>query len=98
VVYGEGIDESTIRAIGTMKHLERLYIHVSRMRVKDVGLLCKLPHLKSLDLSGNRLDGDLVSMLRGFQALTTVNVTNTGLSMEQIAALRKIVATVISDE
>lgn len=83
------LNDNKLYDITGLSHAENLEVLcVSYNNLQDISPLVKLPQLSFLDISSNPKFTDINSLLQ-MKQLTTLNISNTGLSRKQYELLRR---------
>ncbi|WP_373513398.1 c-type cytochrome domain-containing protein [Persicitalea sp.] len=84
------VEDEELAIVATFENLRKLNLNFTDISAQGLHALAAMPHLKTLTLSGTKLDfNDLQTQLGSFKALESVSVWDAGLSGKQIAQLKK---------
>lgn len=81
------IDETSIDFIGGLPHLEDLHLNFTDVSTADLKGLSTCNNLKTLSLTGTKIDSEISTLIRQLPLLEKVFLWNTELSNEKIEAL-----------
>ncbi|MEX2592547.1 MAG: c-type cytochrome domain-containing protein [Anditalea sp.] len=83
------ISDAELKNIGQFENLRKLNLNFTAITGKGLVELASLKHLKSLSLSGTKVDYQhLQQQLKEFKSLTTLVVWNTGLNESEVQQLQ----------
>ncbi len=84
------VKDDDLGVVASFENLRRLNLNFTDISAKGLHSLAALPHLKTLTLSGTKLDfRALQTQLTIFKALESVSVWDTGLTGREVAQLKK---------
>lgn len=84
------VKDEDLAFVASFENLRKLNLNFTDISAQGLHTLAALPHLKTLTLSGTKLDfKDLQNQLGTFKTLESVSVWDAGLKNEQIAQLKK---------
>ncbi len=84
------VKDGDLAIVASFENLRKLNLNFTDISARGLHDLAALPHLKTLTLSGTKLDfKDFQNQLKTFKKLENVSVWDAGLTGEQIAQLKK---------